>query len=217
MSNYLVHYASKYYDPIKAHEYYEEHKQLKGRKSTASLNEEGKYAAEYLKTQINALRDKEIADEKSSKETRIESAKNLKDTSIESYTNTANTAINRLQAKLKSMNSAEKARNYEAITNQIAKLRANNQSVKAKLQERFNSSKESINSDYSSNVDSLKTKYENLYLDELDKLKEEKQYQKKTKTATKKISNNTSKKLPNADIDAYRTEHREKVGVKYKR
>ena len=30
--NSLKHYASEYYDPVKAHEYYEQHKQLKGRK-----------------------------------------------------------------------------------------------------------------------------------------------------------------------------------------
>lgn len=31
-ANSLMHYASEYYDPVKAHEYYEAHKQLKGRK-----------------------------------------------------------------------------------------------------------------------------------------------------------------------------------------
>ena len=30
----VKHYASKYYDPVKAHEYYEKHKKLKGRKDT---------------------------------------------------------------------------------------------------------------------------------------------------------------------------------------
>ena len=32
----LQHYASEYYDPQKAHEYYEEHKKLKGRKKGSS-------------------------------------------------------------------------------------------------------------------------------------------------------------------------------------
>lgn len=36
--NDVVHYASQYYDPVKAHEYYEQHKQLKGR---VKKNEEG--------------------------------------------------------------------------------------------------------------------------------------------------------------------------------
>lgn len=34
--NSLKHYASEYYDPVKAHEYYEQHKQLKGRKKGTS-------------------------------------------------------------------------------------------------------------------------------------------------------------------------------------
>lgn len=35
-SDSLKHYASEYYDPVKAHEYYEEHKKLKGRKKGTS-------------------------------------------------------------------------------------------------------------------------------------------------------------------------------------
>lgn len=30
-TTHLCHYASKYYDPVKAHEYYEKHKQLTGK------------------------------------------------------------------------------------------------------------------------------------------------------------------------------------------
>ena len=56
-------YASKYYDPVKRHEYYMKHRKLKGRNSkrssTASLNEDGKAAAAEVKEQIMAER-KEI-------------------------------------------------------------------------------------------------------------------------------------------------------------
>ena len=48
-------YKSKYYDPAKAHEYYEKHKQLKGRKkktSIADLSEEGKIAAKEVKERL---------------------------------------------------------------------------------------------------------------------------------------------------------------------
>lgn len=50
-------YASKYYDPVKAHEYYLKHRKLKGqseRISTKGLNDEGKNAAKYVKEQIQA-------------------------------------------------------------------------------------------------------------------------------------------------------------------
>lgn len=54
-------YASKYYDPVKAHEYYMKHRQLKGRQSrtsTAGLNEMGKIAAKEVKEAIMADRKK---------------------------------------------------------------------------------------------------------------------------------------------------------------
>ena len=47
-SNELYHYASKYYDPVKAHEYYEKHKQLKGDKPKVTLNEEGHKVVDYV-------------------------------------------------------------------------------------------------------------------------------------------------------------------------
>ena len=50
-------YASKYYDPVKAHEYYMKHRKLKGRRkrgSTAGLSEIGKAAAAEVKEQIQA-------------------------------------------------------------------------------------------------------------------------------------------------------------------
>lgn len=50
-------YASKYYNPAKAHEYYMKHRQLKGRKkktSTADLSDAGKVAAKEVKEQLQA-------------------------------------------------------------------------------------------------------------------------------------------------------------------
>ena len=38
----LQHYASPYYDPVKAHEYYMRTRELKGRRSTTKLNDERK-------------------------------------------------------------------------------------------------------------------------------------------------------------------------------
>lgn len=49
-------YASPYYDPVKAHEYYMEHRELKGRKkktNTIDLNETGKTAAKVVKENLN--------------------------------------------------------------------------------------------------------------------------------------------------------------------
>ena len=42
VDDFLQHYASQYYDPVKAHEYYMRNRELKGRRSTSDLNDEGK-------------------------------------------------------------------------------------------------------------------------------------------------------------------------------
>ena len=60
MSDYLIHYASKYYDPVKAHEYYMEHRKLVARRKTSDLDEVGQEAASYVKKQLDEERDKEI-------------------------------------------------------------------------------------------------------------------------------------------------------------
>ena len=48
----LMHYASPYYDPVKAHEYYEQHKHLKGR-PTGRLTDEGKEIWKVTKMNID--------------------------------------------------------------------------------------------------------------------------------------------------------------------
>ena len=58
----LSHYASKYYDPVKAHEYYERTKKLKGQ-SSASPNTSAQRQREgvaYAKNQIGSARDADL-------------------------------------------------------------------------------------------------------------------------------------------------------------
>ena len=47
MDNNLQHYASPYYDPQKAHEYYMRTRELKGRRSATKLSDEGKKVWSY--------------------------------------------------------------------------------------------------------------------------------------------------------------------------
>ena len=50
--NYLIHYASPYYDPVKAHEYYMRTRELKGT-GGKTLHDEGKAAVRYVKEHTN--------------------------------------------------------------------------------------------------------------------------------------------------------------------
>lgn len=65
-------YSSEYYDPIKAHEYYEKHKKLKGKTSTAGLNEDGRIAAKYVKQKLTEERKAKTETLKKSMNSRIE-------------------------------------------------------------------------------------------------------------------------------------------------
>jgi len=57
----LAHaYSSKYYDPVKAHEYYMKNRVLKGRQRR-SLNEEGRLTEQYAKRQIDDDKKRKIA------------------------------------------------------------------------------------------------------------------------------------------------------------
>lgn len=58
-------YSSPYYDPVKAHEYYEQHKQLKGRtRSASALDDEGKEMWSYVQQQIKNEKTSKIENEK---------------------------------------------------------------------------------------------------------------------------------------------------------
>lgn len=71
VESFLQHYASQYYDPVKAHEYYERTKKLKGR-TTSGMSEEQKEAWSYTKDQISTEKKAKIQTEQEAKEAKIE-------------------------------------------------------------------------------------------------------------------------------------------------
>ena len=68
--DYLMHYASKYYDPVKAHQYYEDHKELVGRKNS-SLNDEGKKVWNYTKQNIKAEKKQKLVETSSNYQQKV--------------------------------------------------------------------------------------------------------------------------------------------------
>lgn len=57
MTESFEHYASKYYDPVKAHEYYMKTRRLKGYDTQGkTLNDEGKQAKAYITKRIREER-----------------------------------------------------------------------------------------------------------------------------------------------------------------
>lgn len=111
---YLIHYVSEYYDPAKAseynHEYYEAHKDLKGR-SGKTLNDEGKVALYTVKKNINEQ-----------KTSLIDYSKSQRDEAIEEIQNEI--------ASLKTLGKEERAKKKEELTKRIVELK--NDAVKEK-------------------------------------------------------------------------------------
>ena len=107
-------YASPYYDPVKAHEYYMQHRELKGKRaktSTASLNETGRAAAGAVKQSLQA--------EKKEK--------------IKQHTETMNSKIKALRERLKALSPSERKNQKADIEAAIKQLRAANETFKKQL------------------------------------------------------------------------------------
>lgn len=111
-------YASQYYDPQKAHEYYEKHKHLKGRNSrtsTAGLNENGKIAAKEVREAI-----------KEERKAHNEALKQAMQSQIDS-----------LRSMLKGMSKEERKARREEIMGQIKGLRESYKEAKTKAKAIF--------------------------------------------------------------------------------
>lgn len=75
MTESFEHYASKYYDPVKAHEYYMKTRQLKGYDTQGkTLNDEGKQAKAYITKRIREERHSVLKKEQSNRNQKIYSA-----------------------------------------------------------------------------------------------------------------------------------------------
>lgn len=112
-------YASKYYDPAKAHEYYEAHKQTKSRQSTATLNDEGKAAAKMVKEQLTAEKKSKIQETSDNVKSRISDIRK------------------QLKEKLKNMPKEQKAALKAEIQEKISGIRDNLKATKAAYKEHY--------------------------------------------------------------------------------
>lgn len=142
----LQHYASEYYDPIKAHEYYIKTRQLSERTSTKNLNEKGKEAAKYIKEQItneknskidvskNATKDA-ISKAQQDTNSQIDSNRNSVNSQIESERNSTNSKIEDESKSIKTKIQAHANKMASQITTLSSKLKNMTASQKAASRE----------------------------------------------------------------------------------
>ena len=144
MNNEILHYASPYYDPVKAHEYYIKHRELKGRDSTAGLNDEGKAAASYVKEQLTTEHKSKVEANKEDTTNQIDKLREQKKSNIEAHKAAMQSQIDRLKAKLSSMSSEDKQKNRDRITANISVLREQNAAERERLNAEFQAQSKSL-------------------------------------------------------------------------
>lgn len=178
----LKHYASPYYDPVKAHEYYMKNRELKGensRKSTAGLNDEGKAVAQYIKNQLDTERKSKVEDHNNKTQAQINTNKanmnstinankeNMNSTidakkknmtaSIETHKTQTTQKIENLREELKGMSMDDWNKHAERIQSEIAKLREDNDTIRTKLQAAYSEESAKLRSDNQAESAKLRT------------------------------------------------------------
>jgi len=181
----LKHYASPYYDPVKAHEYYLKNRELTGRKSTAKLNDAGKNAAQYVKERLTTERKSRVQSHKDQTDSQIERLRDQKQANVESHRNAMQGKIDDLRNFLKGMSKEQRAQNKEKIYNVIASLREDNKRERIRLQAEFKASSNSLRSDHKTERTRLKDEYDEKYIQELDKIRSDSSFKKASKKSGK--------------------------------
>lgn len=169
--------SSKYYDPVKAHEYYMRHRKLKGRHSTKGFTDEQKERFAYAKYTLG----EEKKERNSADRTRINSAKDANVAAIEAakkqqreqLTSTANEQISRIRAELKGMGKWEKKQAKARIQGAIAQIREVLRGKKTSLNEAAKTQKSSVRDSARTQKAEAKAKSQAKYESDLDAAYEE--------------------------------------------
>lgn len=144
MTESFEHYASKYYDPVKAHEYYMRTRQLKGSDTQGkTLNDEGKKAKAYITKKVREERDSVLKKEQSNRNQKIYSS------SVE-----MSNQIRQLRLQMKQLTPEKKKTLGKQIQRKIAGLREDNARAKADFQKKYSEFAKKTRSDYSKTLDS---------------------------------------------------------------
>lgn len=215
--NYLIHYASPYYDPVKAHEYYMKNRELKGNTgSKVTLNEEGKARQAAIKSYINDSKSADLkknSDERAKKleqhaenrTKKIEDSKTAMTKGIEQHTKDMASKIDSIRNRLDRMTDNEKAVYSMKLQNDIAKLRDENNKKKEELTKayenarvgatnEYNTNKQKEDANYKTSNEQIKSGYDKMYQDEIAKLMSDPQFIKVSKSKGSKGKSSGSNK-----------------------
>jgi exonuclease VII large subunit len=142
VDNFLQHYASQYYDPAKAHDYYMKHRKLKGR-TTQSMSDKQKEAWTYARDQIG-----------SEKKAKIASQKQTTDKAVQQLQQRATALRDQITARLQTLSASlskqEKESERLKASAEREKVRSELKTAIANAREAYKSAKTKLDADYES-------------------------------------------------------------------
>lgn len=219
MSDSLMHYASKYYDPVKAHEYYMRTRELKGKRSASTLNDEGKKIWSYTKQRITEEKKAETDRQKEEHAKQIEQLRQRAAQSREritekltrlngAITRAAATTRKRINSQYKVPKNAPeevrerllgmKNRRLSELENAASSDKARNSSdikaVRERVSTELKSAISAAREAYKKAKTSVDTSYEEIFQREFDRIASEySKESKKSKTASAAVSSSSKK------------------------
>lgn len=197
--DYIAHYASPYYDPVKAHEYYERTKKLKGRR-TGTLNDKGKEAKAYVKTKINSKRDSDLKNAEIQSAKRIEERKQASKREtydrIKKESDELGQKLDKLISAVSKLDGPALRANKQRILNVVNQLASKNKQSRTALISMYKSNKTKINTEERERLTAekkkIRTDASSSYEKELSKIQSDSNFLNAEKTTTKKSSKKKS-------------------------
>lgn len=177
--DFLEHYASPYYDPVKAHEYYMKTRELKGTKktSTAGLTDEGKAAASYVKNQLSEERKAKIKEARAKSKQTVAQTKQHISVQIAQQTANASAQMRLIKAKMAHASTEEKLK-YKS---KIASMKAKNNKIRALLQAQMRSVSSGSSQALSEQIKKITADYRAKQQSELENIASDSGFQKNNK------------------------------------
>lgn len=200
MPDSIAHYASPYYDPVKAHEYYERTKKLKGRRTGTSLNDSGREAKTYVRNRINTKRDQDLKNAESQSKKRTEERK--KSAERETYDNIRKESeelgkkLDELISMTSKLDGPTLRANKKHILAVVNSLAAKNKQSRTKLISLYKTNKTKINTEEREKLTAEKKKIRsdatNTYNSELEKIQGDSGFQSTSKKKSSGVSRKSS-------------------------
>ena len=191
----LMHYASPYYDPVKAHEYYEQHKHLKGR-PTGRLTDEGKQV--WKVTKMNIDQAKKIENDE---------ARLVKLSSVQQFQNKVKEQRTIVQSKLTELLNAINAK-YKTDTEDLTETQKHQIEVNNRLKKQKT---EDIKNKKAREIESLKEDTSDMDSEERE------EYYEKRKQKISKISDKYSKESEQNILDTNAKNNKVREEIKNKK